>query len=98
MAYDIYGQNLRGGHCEVHPHVHESYPCSECYAESRNDTSDRYASKQQEREYYAAMQKHYEDEWMKDNSIVYKCLLKLQSLLNKIIETKRKSLSKRCPI
>jgi hypothetical protein len=30
MAFDIYGNRLRQGYCEVHPHVHESYPCSEC--------------------------------------------------------------------
>lgn len=33
MAYDIYGNNLRPGHCEVHPHVHEEYPCSLCLME-----------------------------------------------------------------
>lgn len=33
MAYDIYGNTLRRGHCEVHPHVHEEYPCSLCYEE-----------------------------------------------------------------
>lgn len=35
MAYDIFGNDLRKGHCEVHPHVHEEYPCSVCYAENR---------------------------------------------------------------
>jgi len=34
MAFDIYGENLRRGHCEVHPHVHEEYPCSVCIAEA----------------------------------------------------------------
>lgn len=32
MAYDIYGNNLRPGFCEVHPHVAEPYPCSICMA------------------------------------------------------------------
>lgn len=36
MSFDIYGNNLRSGHCEVHPHVHESYPCSACMQESRS--------------------------------------------------------------
>lgn len=36
MSFDIYGQRLRPGHCEVHPHVHEEYPCSVCLAESAN--------------------------------------------------------------
>ena len=34
MSFDIYGNNLRRGHCEVHPHVHEEYPCSVCIAEA----------------------------------------------------------------
>lgn len=33
MSWDIYGNPLRRGHCEVHPHVHEEYPCSVCMAE-----------------------------------------------------------------
>lgn len=35
MAFDIYGNTLRRGHCEVHPHVHEEYPCSVCDRENR---------------------------------------------------------------
>lgn len=35
MAFDIYGNNLRRGYCEVHPNVHEEYPCSLCMSESR---------------------------------------------------------------
>lgn len=34
MSFDIYGNTLRSGHCEVHPHVHEEFPCSVCMAES----------------------------------------------------------------
>jgi hypothetical protein len=30
MAYDIYGNNLRRGYCEVHPHVNQEYPCDIC--------------------------------------------------------------------
>ena len=30
MAWDIYGNQLRSGYCEVHPSVHEGYPCSVC--------------------------------------------------------------------
>lgn len=50
MSFDIYGNNLRGGHCEVHPHVHEEYPCSVCLAES----ASRHQS--QPEPDYAAMQ------------------------------------------
>lgn len=34
MAFDIYGQPLHRGYCEVHPNIHEEYPCSMCIAES----------------------------------------------------------------
>lgn len=33
MAYDIYGNRLERGHCEVHPWVHHDYPCSRCEEE-----------------------------------------------------------------
>jgi len=33
VAYDIYGNSLRRGHCEVHPDIAEEYPCSQCMAE-----------------------------------------------------------------
>lgn len=35
MRYDIYGNPLQCGHCEVHPHVHEEYPCSVCLTEKQ---------------------------------------------------------------
>ena len=35
MSWDIYGNPLQRGHCEVHPHVHEEYPCSVCISERR---------------------------------------------------------------
>ena len=31
MSFDIYGNYLRPGYCEVHPEMPETYPCSECY-------------------------------------------------------------------
>ena len=44
MSFDIYGNNLRRGHCEVHPNVHEEFPCSLCLRE-------RAAQNQVQREY-----------------------------------------------
>jgi hypothetical protein len=41
MAFDIYGGNLQRGHCEVHPHVHEEYPCSVCLSESRRKRDEQ---------------------------------------------------------
>lgn len=36
MGFDIYGNRLRVGHCEVHPHVHQEYPCDVCLSERRS--------------------------------------------------------------
>lgn len=49
MSWDIYGNPLARGHCEVHPHVHEEYPCSVCMAEKRQREQ---ASQQSEAEHY----------------------------------------------
>ena len=35
MAFDIYGNYLRPGHCEVHPEVPELFPCYRCIEEGR---------------------------------------------------------------
>lgn len=37
--FDIYGNNLKAGHCEVHPHVAQPYPCSACTSEQRERDS-----------------------------------------------------------
>lgn len=59
MAYDIYGNHLQRGHCEVHPHVQEEYPCYVC---REQDVERRYWQEEQQRleaeqarEYYEAM-------------------------------------------
>lgn len=36
MSFDIYGNNLKRGNCEVHPHVAEEYPCSVCVMENQH--------------------------------------------------------------
>lgn len=33
MSYDIYGNDLKEGYCEVHPNVPEYYPCYICCQE-----------------------------------------------------------------
>lgn len=50
MAFDIYGNRLSRGYCEVHPHVPEPYPCHLCIAAA-----------QREDDYYKAMDEQYED-------------------------------------
>lgn len=39
MSFDIYGNPLRRGYCEVHPQVHEEYPCSLCVVEGQQRTA-----------------------------------------------------------
>ncbi len=59
MSYDIWGNTLRSGHCEVHPWVHEEYPCSVCMAENREyqmqKERDEEARRAYEDEYYREM-------------------------------------------
>lgn len=52
MSWDIYGNHLRRGHCEVHPHVHEEYPCSICMAERNRPQINRHAHEEFERLQY----------------------------------------------
>jgi hypothetical protein len=59
MPFDIYGQPLRSRHCEVHPDVHETYPCQVCLAEAERDAEmfrdyERECEEQAE-EYYREM-------------------------------------------
>ena len=37
MSYDIYGNHLRPGYCEVHPDIPETYPCSVCCGFYKSD-------------------------------------------------------------
>lgn len=48
MSWDIYGNPLRSGYCEVHPDVHESWPCAHCMEEE----AERRAYLQAEADYY----------------------------------------------
>lgn len=41
MSFDIYGNYLIPGHCEVHPEIAEPYPCSQCYFESQQELAMR---------------------------------------------------------
>jgi len=52
MSYDIYGQSLRRGHCEVHPDIHQEYPCVMCLAREREDQENREERDHYEQEMY----------------------------------------------
>lgn len=41
MSWDIYGNPLRRGHCEVHPHIAEEYPCCVCLEDRRQYAIER---------------------------------------------------------
>lgn len=45
MAWDIYGNTLRRGYCEVHPDVPQEYPCMYCMRDIEDDR--RYQDEQQ---------------------------------------------------
>jgi hypothetical protein len=71
MSFDIYGQPLRSGHCEAHPQIRESWPCSHCmsahddqraYERAMEEEYDRYCEEVLAAEYDAAMER----EWRND--------------------------------
>lgn len=41
MSWDIYGNPLRRGHCEAHPHIAEEYPCYVCLEVRRQYNIER---------------------------------------------------------
>lgn len=55
MNYDIFGNSLRSGFCEVHPWVEMPYPCSEC----AHDDAETRALKAAEDAYYADLERDY---------------------------------------
>lgn len=48
MAWDIYGNNLRRGYCEVHPYVPEEYPCYICMQEIDRENERHYEQQRQD--------------------------------------------------
>ena len=64
MSFDIYGQNLRRGYCEVHPDVPEEYPCFFCRQKYDNNKRQKEEYDRdmamQEQEYYIEQHIHYE--------------------------------------
>lgn len=55
MSFDVYGQSLRRGHCEVHPDIHEPWPCYYCLQENQQHQ----INEQQEAEYYGEMESQH---------------------------------------
>lgn len=88
MAYDIYGNHLHNGNCEVHPWITEEYPCYVC----RQQDLETQRQRKMEKQMYDDMQKdilaHEQNEFAKNNSQEYCTLLEkedeLKSLLTEI--------------
>jgi hypothetical protein len=67
MPWDIFGNLLCPGYCEVHPHIHEEYPCSLCIVEARDMLKDirdrahqRMVDEHEKEMYEQAEREHYE--------------------------------------
>lgn len=58
MSFDIYGNHLRPGYCEVHPDHRGTYPCDLCEEREQDD----YYRRQEENEYY----KHLEEDYYRE--------------------------------
>jgi formate dehydrogenase assembly factor FdhD len=56
MAYDIYGNNLRKGYCEVHPHVAQEYPCGLCDMDRQTQEARRRHEETHRQEYFKDQQ------------------------------------------
>lgn len=65
MSWDIHGEPLAPGCCEVHPWVREPFPCGICVADSRRYEEQRQEEEAfwhaQQDEYYAGLQM---DDWV----------------------------------
>ena len=60
-GYDIYGNNLRKGHCSVHPDVSHDYPCPQC----RNEDDDRQSQEDAYRLYCEEKDlEHWQEVWV----------------------------------
>jgi hypothetical protein len=57
-GYDIYGEPLLIGHCEVHPWMAIEYPCPQCFA----DDERRRNHEKAEREYWEKIEREYWEE------------------------------------
>ena len=65
MAWDIYGNNLRRGYCEVHPDVPQEYPCMYCMRDIERDEEQRYEQHRQDdliRQHYEQQEREHQEE------------------------------------
>lgn len=84
MVYDIYGNRLRKGYCEVHPNVPEIYPCFRCECEYQNKVDAMWHHKQMQKEYDETILKEYIIDYSKKNSRLYRFLLLIERRINNL--------------
>ncbi len=81
------------GHCEVHPHINEEYPCSLCYA---ND--QKQARLKDENDYYKEMDDYYKNKYISEkNDFILKLLTAISVRVNALLERRRKKILKQYP-
>ena len=91
MAYDIYGEKLASGHCEVHPWVGETYPCSLCYAESMLKHAPRQKEyKSAAAQHQAEMERAHFEELVRQNNLLYRMLCYVALVVSKLNEQVQK--------
>lgn len=56
MAWDIYGNNLRSGYCEVHPHIQQEYPCDMCCRDIKENDNRNREHQKSKAEYYNSLE------------------------------------------
>jgi hypothetical protein len=81
MSYDIFGNNLQQGCCEVHPWVHETYPCSLCYAENKTSKQQKEYYDDGYNEYCVQMEQEHYESLAKDFSLYFKFICWLDEML-----------------
>jgi len=86
MAYDIYGNDLRRGFCEVHPFVQQEYPCHICCDNDRHYEQQRVERQSQEQEWNLALEHHHKCLMAEEFSRRYRLLLIAEKWLNRLLE------------
>ena len=67
MPWDIYGERLTPGYCEVHPHVHEEYPCSVCLSDNKLRHQEEKAYEKYCSQAFDEYCREYRAEWIVDS-------------------------------
>jgi hypothetical protein len=101
MAYDIYGNNLRRGHCEVHPDVHEEYPCSLCYMEQSKHKEREMAEREHYEQWEQAIYKEEVSRYCTAMFWQYRLLTKVEKLINRLsfyVNKRKDYYEKKCPV